>query len=70
MSETGVSNDVYNLVSILYHDLQGAENYGRYAEDAKRSGDEELVQFFEEMEQQDRQLSQRILGLLRSGIGR
>ena len=67
---TGVSNDVYNLVSILYHDLQGAENYARYRADAERSGDEELAGFFQEMHQQDAQLSQRIIGLLRDRLDR
>jgi rubrerythrin len=67
---TGVSNDVYNLVSILYHDLQGAENYARYAADAEQSGDQELVDFFREMQRTDSQLSGRILGLLRDRLNR
>ncbi len=67
---TGVSDDVYNLASILYHDLQGAENYARYAADAERSGDQELVDFFREMQQTDSELSQRILGLLKARLDR
>lgn len=67
-SVTGVSDDVYNLVSILYHDLQGSENYARYAEDAERSGDAELVDFFREMQHEDAQLAQRIIGLLRDRL--
>jgi rubrerythrin len=65
---TGVSNDIYNLVSILYHDLQGAENYARYAADAEQSGDQELAAFFREMQQTDSELSGRILGLLRNRL--
>jgi rubrerythrin len=65
---TGVSDDVYNLVSIAYHALQGSENYDRYASDAERSGDQELVDFFREMQQEDAQISQRILALLRARI--
>jgi rubrerythrin len=67
---TGVSDDVYNLVSILYHDLQGAENYARYAADAECSGDQELVDFFREMQQTDSELSQRILELFKARLDR
>ncbi len=67
---TGVSDDVYNLVSILYHALQGSENYARYASDAERSGDRELVAFFREMQQEDAQISQRIIGLLKDRLNR
>jgi hypothetical protein len=37
----------YNLVSVLYHALQGAETSRRYLQDAKQTGDQELVQFFQ-----------------------
>ncbi len=67
---TGVSDDVYNLISILYHALQGSENYARYASDAERSGDQELVDFFREMQQEDAQIAQRILGLLKDRLNR
>ena len=67
---TGVSNNVYNLVSILYHDLQGAENYARYAADAEQSGDQELAEFFREMQQTDSELSDRIIGLLKDRLNR
>ena len=30
-SGTGTSNPTYNLVSVLYHALQGAELYQKYA---------------------------------------
>jgi hypothetical protein len=45
-SRTGTSNQYYNLVSILYHSLQGAQTYDSYIKDAEQSGDSELAQFF------------------------
>ena len=33
-NNTGTANPTYNLVSVLYHALQGAENYEQYANDA------------------------------------
>lgn len=46
--ETGERDETYNLVSVLYHALQGAETIGTYIRDAERVGDEELAEFFED----------------------
>jgi hypothetical protein len=40
---TGVRDEHYNLVSILYHTLQGAETYDTYISDAEGAGDQELA---------------------------
>ena len=52
--DTGVSDPTYNLISILYHALQGAELYEQYAEDGERGGDREVAQFCREMQQEER----------------
>ena len=36
---TGTRDAVYDLVSIIYHALQGAETYGMYIADAEEVGD-------------------------------
>lgn len=46
--ETGERDENYNLISVLYHALQGADTIRQYQQDAEQSGDDELVQFFEE----------------------
>jgi hypothetical protein len=43
---TGERDENYNLISVLYHALQGAETIGKYLGDVQ--GDEELMEFFEE----------------------
>ena len=43
-NNTGTNNSTYNLVSVLYHALQGADLYEQYASDA--SGDQDLAGFF------------------------
>jgi hypothetical protein len=58
---TGTSNPTYNLVSVLYHALQGAENYEKYANDA--GSDQELASFFREV-QQEQQRADRAKALL------
>ena len=61
---TGTKDLTYNLISVAYHALQGAENYGIYAEDAGQSGDKELSQFFKEMQDQERRRADRAKELL------
>ncbi|HEV2802692.1 MAG TPA: hypothetical protein VGW12_19630 [Pyrinomonadaceae bacterium] len=46
---TGTQDTLYNLLSIIYHALQGAETYEKYISDAEQSGDTELAQFFREV---------------------
>lgn len=41
-------DQVFGLVSVLYHSLQGAQACEQYTDDAERAGDDELVKFFEE----------------------
>ncbi len=50
---TGTSDPTYNLISVLYHALQGADLYHRYERDAQ--GDQELQGFFRQMHEEERQ---------------
>jgi hypothetical protein len=43
---TGARDEHYNLISVLYHALHGAENCEMYAADAEVAGREELATFF------------------------
>ena len=61
-SQTGIPNEVYDLVSILYHALQGGQTYAKYIQDA--GSNQNLAQFFQEVQQQDQQRAQRALQLL------
>ena len=61
-NNTGTSNPEYNLISVLYHALQGAELYEKYARDA--GGDQDLAGFFREVQQQERQRAERAKQLL------
>jgi len=58
-SKTGIRNEYYNLVSILYHALNGAQTYDAYIRDAEQSGDRDLAQFFREVQQEDQRRSER-----------
>jgi hypothetical protein len=45
---TGERDETYDLVSVLYHALQGAETCGTYLRDAEAAGDDDLAEFFED----------------------
>jgi hypothetical protein len=61
---TGTRDEHYNLVSVLYHALHGAENCDRYASDAEISGDERLTAFFREAQAMQMELAERAKGML------
>jgi hypothetical protein len=61
-SGTGTKDATYNLVSVLYHALQGAETYAQYASDA--GSDQDLANFFREVQQQEQQRADRAKQLL------
>ena len=61
---TGHPDEVYGLVSVLYHALQGAQTYAEYVSDAQRSRDEELVEFFQECQMEEVDRAERARGLL------
>lgn len=66
--QTGTKDEHYDVISMLYHALQGAETCTTYLQDAERGGDQDLVQFFREAQGTYRQLADRSKGLLRQRI--
>jgi hypothetical protein len=54
-----VSDDTYNMVSVLYHTLQGCETYQKYLDDAQSAGNQEIKQFLQETVQELQRRAQR-----------
>ena len=52
--EQSVRDEHLDLISTLYHLTKGDRTYSQYALDAKRAEDEELSQFFYEVQEQQR----------------
>ncbi|HZU00358.1 MAG TPA: hypothetical protein VFA10_11880 [Ktedonobacteraceae bacterium] len=65
---TSVSNVFFNLISVAYHSLQSAQTTAAYVRDAQQSGDQELVKFFQEYQQDTNKHAERAKQLL-SRIG-
>ena len=56
MTQQGVThtpNPHYDLVSVLYHALEGAQTTDIYVKDAEQEGDKELAQFFRQIQQEE-----------------
>jgi hypothetical protein len=66
---TGTRDTHYNVISVLYHTLQGAETLAQYIADAEQAGDQELARFFREVQEEDRQRADRGKALLRQRLG-
>lgn len=62
---TGTRDVTFNVVSVLYHALQGAETHDQYIADAERAGDQDLAQFFRDVKARDKETAdaaKRLLG--------
>ena len=57
--QTGVGDATYNLISVVYHALQGAETYKKYEEDVERTQDIELAQFFRQACEEEKRRAQQ-----------
>jgi hypothetical protein len=61
---TGVKDEHYDLVSVLYHALKAGAAYDAYIRDAEQAGDQEVVGFFRTIQAQDRERAKRAEELL------
>ena len=69
-SRTGTSDVSYNLMSIVYHALQGVDTYQSYGDDAERGGDRELARFFRDVQEENRRRAERAKELLRERLNK
>ena len=64
IQQTGTANDVYDVISVLYNSLEGAQACNKYCEDAQQSGNSELNQFFQQCQQEEVRRADRAKQLL------
>lgn len=62
--DTALADDHFDLISVLYHALEGAATYEIYIQDAEEVGDEELVDFFQQLYDENCQRAERAKQLL------
>ena len=67
---TGTKDENYDVISVLYHCLQAASEVGQYIQDAQDNGDQELVDFFRDYQESQRDFSERAKNLLGARLAR
>ncbi len=67
---TGTSDPLYNLVSVYYHALKAAADAQQYIQDAQQAGDQHLVQFFQQSQQNARQAAEQAKATLQQHLGK
>jgi rubrerythrin len=63
-STSGMKDEHYDIVSALYHALQGADVASKYIDDAEKEGDKEVASFFHEVQDKNRELATKAKELL------
>jgi len=66
---SGERDEHYNLISVLYHGLQGADQCAVYADDAEDAGDDELAEFLRSSGEQQGQIAKQAKLLLLQRLG-
>ena len=61
-SRTGTPDPTFDLISVVYHSLEGATTCQQYVQDAQ--GDQELTQFFQQCIQGNKQTADKAKQLL------
>jgi hypothetical protein len=61
---TGTRDEHYNLISVLYHALQGADACDRYALDAEAEDKAQLARFFRRAQQSHAALAEEAKEML------
>ena len=67
--DTGTRDITYNLISVVYHALQGAETTALYIADAEQEGNQELAAFFREAKDEYQRRGDRAKQLLATHLG-
>lgn len=64
MADTGMRDEHFDIVSALYHALQGAEVSATYMRDARKEDDADVERFFQDVQEMNRQIADRAKQLL------
>lgn len=68
MAGTQTSDRNYDMISVIYHLLQGSETLDQYCADAENSNDAELAAFFREVQTSNEQLAAKAQSLLKNRL--
>ena len=66
--EGEIKDEHYDLISVLYHALQGDETLARYIEDAENADDQDLAEHFRDIQEKYREIAQQTKELLKEKL--
>ncbi len=66
--EAAMRDEHYDLISVLYHALQGDETLSRYIDDADSAGDAELAEHYRDVQEKYREIAQQTKEVLRDKL--
>lgn len=67
--QSSANNDRnYDMISVLYHLLQGADTLDQYCADAEKANDSELAAFFREVQESNNQMARKAQRLLKNRL--
>lgn len=65
---TGTPDVVYDLLLLAQQALEDCVRYRRFAEDARRAGDDELADWLTELGDSDQEIAERAKGMLKARL--
>lgn len=68
MADLPLNNENYDVVSVLYHLLQGAETIEKYCQDSKIANDKELSSFFREVQDSNCKMAEKAQQILKQRL--
>lgn len=68
MAQQMLKDKDYDLISVIYNASQAAEICNQYMKDAEKEGDKDVVQFFNEVRDENISLVQRGKDLLKNRL--
>lgn len=65
---TGTADALYDLVLVTQQALEDCLRYRKFADDARRDGDDELASFFDELGDSDEQIAGKAKAMLKARL--
>jgi hypothetical protein len=66
--ETTMRDEHYDLISVLYHALQGDNTLARYIEDAEDAGDADLAEHYHDIQEKYREIARQTKEVLKERL--
>jgi hypothetical protein len=66
--EAAMKDEHYDLISVLYHALQGDDTLAHYIEDAEEAGDDDLAEHYHDIQEKYREIARQTKEVLKEKL--